>query len=271
MKTRITYIDSEDLYKVMESLYLKLDELIDTLAPEGWNNSPYHFPFAPVEGEHEILYNSYEVVAQAYKRQFGIGIPKYLEQGRQSADNLHLEVQTDKNTAELIYLIEFALIQLGESGLLFKHSAPHLLYSIDAYNVEEQTFDIEMAHTHLNIHDFSTISINRARHELLYHIDISTLYAEILHEFAQLDYDWRYRNATLEILWLNYKVSQQKQQHDENNKQQIHLDKLTKEIARQERKLPPDEVIGYISTYDKLPIGYPPKLEDLQALDNSIT
>lgn len=266
MAQKTIYLESEELYRVMELLYLRLGELMVTLAPEGWNNSPYHFPFVPIAEELEVQYKNYEVVAQAYERQFGQHLAAYLKRGRESVNMPCEEIPPYKNTAELIYLIEFALTQLGENGLLFKKSTPHLLYFIDESTVEEVSFDISIEHSHLDTFNFSAFSINRARHELLYHIDLSVLYTEIFASFAQLNYDWRYCSTALENLWLKCRLSELGQLDNCSEKQQIHLDNLYQEIARHDRKLPPDEIIGYICTYDKLPIGYPPTLTDITNL-----
>ena len=80
MKHKTIYLDNEILYQVLELLYREIDELIHELAPEGWNNSPYHFPFEVVDGECEALYQTYDTVAAAYKGKFGPLSQQYIRQ-----------------------------------------------------------------------------------------------------------------------------------------------------------------------------------------------
>lgn len=60
MARETTYLDNEILYQVLELLYREIDGLIHELAPEGWNNSPYHFPFERIEHEREALYRTFD-------------------------------------------------------------------------------------------------------------------------------------------------------------------------------------------------------------------
>lgn len=266
MAIKIKTIKSEELYKVMDPLYRMLDELMDTLAPEGWNNSPYHFPFVPVAEEHNILVNSYEVVAEAYQRQFGLSIFQYIKEAKKDINIICKPNPYEEKIGELVYLIEFALVQLTENGLFYKNDEAGLYYTIEEQDIEDQSYKLGVE---LELADvtFPTLRpLSNARQALLFHIDLSLLYTHILQAFAQINYDWRYRNEQLEYLWIRYQIAGILKHHDGRNSQQEHLKMLSRSMRALENNLPPDEVIGYLGTYDKLPIGYPPTIEDIKEL-----
>ncbi|MFD2554752.1 hypothetical protein [Sphingobacterium tabacisoli] len=266
MKREPTYLESEILYQVMELLYREIDELIHELAPEGWNNSPYHFPFELIEGEREALYKTYDTVACAYERRFGPIMRQYISKSRYEIDYMTRTGSNHNYAAELVYLIEHGVIQLSGSGLFFKRNEATLEYIIEPFDVEEQSYVLGMDLDLANAVDPCMLRITAARSDVLLYIDLSAIYARILQAFGALGYDWRYRDVELEDLWIQSELvvrfSNLKSRHSHDS----YLDILSEVLAERQNELPPDEVIGYLSVYEKLPVGYPPTLEDLQRI-----
>ncbi|MBL1410976.1 hypothetical protein [Sphingobacterium faecale] len=264
MAERTTYLKSKVLHHVMERLYIQLPEMMCELAPEGWNNSPYHFPFELMEQEREILYSSYEITARAFEQQFGRCPRKYLED---AADTMDLIFKTNPyrdNVSEMAYLIEFALAQLTQQGLLFKTNDPAHYYIIDELDIAEQSYILGMELTLPEMNFHTIASLSPARHELLFHLDLSLLYAHILEIFAQINYDWRYYNEALKLEWIGWQVAKIVNRTDGEKSHNSLWAKLSESIRSITRAQPPNEIIAYIGTHDRLPIGYPPSMEDLE-------
>lgn len=259
-----TYLESEVLYQVMELLYLQLKELMHELAPEGWNNSPYHFPFEIIEGESEVLYNGYQMVAQAYEQQFGRCPRRYLEEATKTMNMVCKTNTHDTPIGEMVYLIEFALVRLTQNGLLFKASDPATYYVIDEFDIAEQSYLLGIELTLPGVAFCNIPLLSPARHELLFHLDLSVLYAHLLKAFAQLHYDWRYYNEALKMQWIRWRIAKIVNRNDGENSQQSLWIQLKESIASIERVQPPNEVLAYMGTHDKLPVGYPPTMEDLE-------
>ncbi len=270
MAKETTYLDNEILHQVLELLYREIDKLIHKLAPEGWNNSPYHFPFERIEHEREALYSTYELVGQAFEQQFGRSPKQYLKEAKKMVDNFLKPNTYNSTEGEITYLIEFALEQLTKQGLVFKSSDPAYYYIIDEFDIGEQSYILGKS---LGLVDATTPNVpllSPARGELLCYLDLSGLYAAILKSFGRLNYDWRYRNEELECHWLRWQIAHTMNQNNGKNNQQKLWQELNKSIASITRGQPPDEVIAYISTHERLPLGYPPTIEDIEYITSII-
>ncbi len=270
MAKETTYLDNEILYQVLELLYQRIDELIHELAPEGWNNSIYHFPFERIEHEREALYRTYEIVGQAFEQRFGYRLRQYLQEAEKMVDILLQPSVYNSSEGEIAYLIEFALVQLTKQGLVFKASDPACYYIIDEFDIGEQSYALGKT---LGVVDATMPNVpllSPARNELLYYLDLSALYAAILKAFGQLDYDWRYRNEELECQWLRWQIAHTMNRNNGKNSQQKLWQKLNESIASITRAQPPDEVMAYIGTNERLPIGYPPTIADIEYITSII-
>lgn len=264
MKREPTYLDNEILYQVLELIYREIDELIHELAPEGWNNSPYHFPFEQIEHEREALYRTYEIVNQAFEQRFGCCSRQYLEEAKKMVDILLKPNIYNSGEGEIAYLIEFALVQLTKQGLVFKTSDPAYYYIMDEFDIGDQSYAVGKR---LGLVDATMPNVpilSPARNELLWYLDLSGLYAAILKNLQHLNYDWRYRNEELECHWLRWQIAHTMNRNNGKNSQQKLWQELNKSIASITRGQPPDEVIAYISTHERLPLGYPPTIEDIE-------
>ncbi|TDQ79747.1 hypothetical protein CLV99_1195 [Sphingobacterium yanglingense] len=267
MEHKTTYLDNNILYRAMRLLYSDTDSLVDRLAPEGWANSPYHFPFEVVDGEREALYQSYDTVAAAYKGKFGPLSQQYISKNRYEIDFTTQASNSFSAETELIYLIEYAILQLSTNGLFFKAGAPYSYYLIDDLDLEEQSYLLGIE---LDLDIIMTPEAFRptaARADILLYIDLSVLYAFIIGAFCTQGIDWRYRNDELSGLWINHKIATRMQKTSDKPKKRNLLEILNQLLTEIENGLPPDEVIGYCLTYDRLPLGYPPTIEDIKALN----
>lgn len=270
MKHKTTYLDNEILYQVLELIYSEIDELIHELAPEGWNNSIYHFPFERIEHERETLYRTYEIVGQAFEQRFGYCLRQYLQETTKMVDVLLQPSIYNSSQGEITYLIEFALVQLTKQGLVFKTSDPAYYYIMDEFDIGEQSYILSKS---LGLVDATMPNVpllSPARNELLYYLDLSALYAAILKTFRHFNYDWRYRNEELECRWLRWQIAHTMNRNNGNNSQQKLWQELNESIASVTRAQPPDEVMAYISTNERLPIGYPPTIADIEYITSII-
>lgn len=266
MVTETIYFDSDELYQVIARLYLQLDKLIVSLAPEGWDNSPYHFPFELIVDERETLHSNYLLIANAYERRFGRCPRGYLESAVKTVDAICKAHHYNTSSGEMIYLIEYALVRLTQDGLFTKASDPSNYYTIDEFDVEEQSYIVAMDMTRLDIAYPSMQPMSTARRDLLQHLDLSVIYAAILEAFATLNYYWRYCNQSLQYYWISSKIAGTLNHSEGRNCQQAHLDKLNQLMTAMEQTAPPDQVLGYLIVYDKLPVGYPPTLDDIKQI-----
>lgn len=261
MQHKTPYLESEVLYKVLEILYRAIDELEHELAPEGWMYSPYHFPFELIEGKREALYRTYDTVACVYERKFGCMLRQYISKSRYEIDYMTHSGANYSSTVELVYLIEHVVAQLNYNGLFFKSMEPRHHFLIEPMDILEQSYSLGVDLDLANTMDAYMLSMTTARNDVLLYIDLSVLYAKALGAFQSLGYDWRYRDDDLVALWEDSQLYALMKQTRNQSKT---MGKLLQSLAEIENELPPDEVLGYLSAFDKLPIGYPPTLADIR-------
>lgn len=259
-------IDNEVLYQIMRQLYSSTDELIERLAPEGWADSPFHFPFEVVAGEREALYQTYDTVAVAYKGKFGSLSQQYISKNRYDIDFTTRAGNNHSAETELVYLLEYALFQLSANGLFFKNGNQEVYYLIDDLDLDEQSYLLGIELELDSVMDPEALRPTAAREDILRYIDLSVLYALVIEAFRTAGYDWRYRNDELICQWAYCADDNGTKKKNTKPKKRNHLEILNLLLIDIENGLPPDEVIGYSLTYDKLPVGYPPTIEDLEYL-----
>jgi len=258
------YIESEVLYEVLEVLYREVDELMHQLAPEGWNNSPYHFPFELIEGEREALYKTYDTVACAYERKFGPLLRQYITKSRYEIDYMTRVGGGQSAVAEFIYLVEHVMLRLSEKGLLFNTGNPGLYHIIDGSELYSESECLCMDLMLPNAVDAFLFTLTAAKKDILLYIPLSDIYAQVFAAFRRAGYDWRYFDEGL----LNmYRITTLEELNPGTASAlsggSAH-DVLNTLLADTQKGMPPDVVVGYFEAYDRWPVGYPPTIEDLR-------
>lgn len=269
MIRQTTYLEPEVLHDVLDVLYREINELMRQLAPEGWSNSPYHFPFELVEGEQEIIQERYDTVARAYERKFGNLLRQYISHGRYEIDYMTRLGGSHQSTSEFIYLLSMVIVQLTINGRLFKVDDDSVHYIIDCVDVAEESLQLSMDLMLPIIDDVCDLVLTDARKNLVLYIGLSPLYAQVFAAFRRAGYDWVYRDEYLMDLWEMIQTYDSTESHPLpfSDKYTKHLSSL---INKARSEMPPEAVLGYFEAYERWPQGYPPTQESLHVLQEVI-
>ena len=267
MTKKRKYINGKDLRKAIELVYSDADKLIQNLAPEGWSNSPYHFPFAVIDDEREALYHSYAIVAANYESRFGLLAPTYLRKGYKKFEkHTAANGQYRDEASEFTYLVDYALKQLLKKGCFIKANDPDYDYHIAKKLLHEYqeviAMELDLANAMIN----GMLKLSTARKQIVAYIDLSALYAIVLAAFEMVGYDWRYGHKKLESLWASSQIAGWVNNHKGRYSQESYLAQMEESMAEVVAQEPPNTVRGYIKNYKRFPKGYPPTIDYIREI-----
>lgn len=265
MEKKITYLKRKVVYQVLDMLYVDVDQMMNILAPEGWENSPYNFIFAPIEEEQEAHYLMYENVAKAYEHKFGKTCTSYISRGRCKVD---LKIQQQANQSgprQMLYLIEYVLEQYSRNGLFYKKKNPNRLYRLDIADARVQN---SLIYTEIYAEKLFTFSLGltRAREDFLPELDLHLVYRQVLDAFNKLGYDWRYYNDLLNDIWQIRIILDNAGEDEIPSYLYQCYEECVQLVTAIEEYSPKDYIKGYQALYNRLPVGFPPTAEDLYSI-----
>lgn len=250
-------------------------ELIDALAPEGWERSPFRLVFHPTAAQRHA---EWESVQRNIESLLGNARAASTELSQEEESGLSMaRIQPEREVIELFGYVLWDVFSnnhrvVDQNGTEFDLGSFRASAGFIADEINERYPELRETYDYLDFY-MGTIGLDRRA-------DLRPAYRWVFRELFSADYDWKHSFPRLYLISLDepaeltdplqYDPSESvrrelenAERRDEVSKFAHELDQLYDEAVDQARHAPPPAIVSaYRDIFGRYPAGWPPRRSD---------